>query len=250
MSSPNKNLKYALRVCRNNDINKVMDINETTLPENYPLFFYEQILEKYPEAFTLAYLVDQPEKIIGYIMWRVERGPSSFNLDYVKKAHLVSLAVIDSARRQGVASALLNRSMNIVKDYGIAEYVLEVRVSNAGAISLYETKHAYEKMKILHQYYRDGEDAFYMVHKYDPTGRYKMGSSNMSDDEIYNYYARRNSPYMGYRCPKCNHFMIKSLNYSMVGSIDPENTKVINCSACNEQLSLYEISNGKFDIKK
>ena len=70
-----KTIKYALRSCKYDDIPGVMDINESALPENYPQFFYEQILEKYSEAFTVAYLVDQPEKLIGYIMWRVERGP-------------------------------------------------------------------------------------------------------------------------------------------------------------------------------
>ena len=130
-------------------------------------------MEKYSEAFTVAYLVDQPEKLIGYIMWRVERGPFSFGLDYIKKGHLVSLAVLEQYRRQGVANGLLTRSMDIVKDYGVSEYVLEVRVSNANAIRLYEVVHNYEKIKILTQYYRDGEDAFYMAKKYDPTGRYQ-----------------------------------------------------------------------------
>ncbi len=129
-----KTIKYALRSCKYDDIPGVMDINESALPENYPQFFYEQILEKYSEAFTVAYLVDQPEKLIGYIMWRVERGPSSFGLDYIKKGHLVSLAVLEQYRRQGVANGLLTRSMDIVKDYGVSEYVLEVRVSNANAI--------------------------------------------------------------------------------------------------------------------
>ena len=160
-SAQMKDVIFELRQCAYDDISAVMDVNETTLPENYPLFFYEQILEKYPEAFTVAYLKNNPSKIIGYIMWRVERGSSSFGLDYIKKGHLVSLAVLETYRRYGVARALMQRSMKIVEDYGVAEYVLEVRCSNSGAIRLYHDAFEYEKIKIIHQYYRDGEDAFY-----------------------------------------------------------------------------------------
>jgi len=245
-----KSLKFALRACRNEDIPQVMDINETTLPENYPQFFYEQILEKYADAFTIAYLVDQPDKLIGYIMWRVERGPSSFGLDYIKKGHLVSVAVLEEYRRKGVANALLIRSMNIVKDYGISEYVLEVRVSNAGAIQLYEKVHGYERIKILPQYYRDGEDAFYMASKYDPTGRYKRGSSSMNAQEIINYYERRNSSNMCYLCPKCDNLLIKSVNNAVPGSVPPTDENKFECPNCGEEMRIYDIAQGKYNISK
>lgn len=245
-----KTIKFALRTCKSEDIPKVMEINETTLPENYPSFFYEQILEKYPEAFTVAYLVDQPHKLIGYIMWRVERGPSSFGLEYIKKGHLVSLAVLDGYRRQGIALGLLTRSMDVVKDLGISEYVLEVRVSNSGAIRLYEDVLKYEKIRILNQYYRDGEDAFYMGLRYDPTGRYKHGSVNMKDDEIYNYYVQQNMAYMCYTCPQCHHIFIKSLRFSTPGALMEGDQSVIQCTFCAHPMKIIDIANGLFDYKK
>jgi ribosomal-protein-alanine N-acetyltransferase len=246
--SQKKALRFSLRQCKYDDIPAVMEVNETTLPENYPQFFYEQILEKYADAFTVAYLVDEPEKIVGYIMWRVERGPSSFGLDYVKKGHLVSLAVLENYRRQGVANGLLSRSMEIVKNYGISEYVLEVRVSNSGAIRLYDKVYGYEKIKILPQYYRDGEDAFYMALKYDPTNRYRKGSTGMSDAEIRNYYIRQGTPSMCFACPKCTSFMIKSQKYNLPGSVNEGDQTTITCPNCGENLNTYEISTGKFDI--
>ena len=44
------------------------------------------------------------------------------------------------------------------------EFVLEVRVSNYGAINLYKN-FGYEVETIKKKYYRDGENAYYMIKK-------------------------------------------------------------------------------------
>ena len=248
LTSNSENSKFGIRPCKKEDISLVMDINETTLPENYPLFFYEQILERYPEAFTLAYLKDHPKTIVGYIMWRVERGPSSFTLDYVKKGHLVSLAVLPQFRRQGVANLILNASMDVVAEYEVSEYVLEVRVSNTGAINLYQNLHQYEKIKIITQYYRDGEDAFYMCKFHDPSKKYVAGTTGMSDEEIVSFYERQKKDYLCYHCPNCGTLLIKGLYYSLPGSINPNDSTTISCANCGFKLKYYDISQGNYDI--
>lgn len=240
---------YGVRSCTLTEIQKVMAINEATLPENYPIFFYEQILERYPDSFNLAYLLDDPDVIVGYIMWRVERGPSSFGLKYVKKGHLVSLAVLQQYRRQGVASALLKHSMSAVQQFNISEYVLEVRVSNTGAVRLYEDTHGYEKIRIVDHYYKDGEDAFYMSHKYDPKGDYQLGSHSLSDQDIFSYYEKKKEEYLCYQCPQCEKLLIKSKTYSFPGSVHPKNPSKITCSYCGYAFSLYELSMGTYDYR-
>jgi ribosomal-protein-alanine N-acetyltransferase len=241
-------IQFKVRNCTTKEIPAVMNINEATLPENYPIFFYEQILERYPESFLLAYSEEDPKIIIGYIMWRVEKGPSSFGLNYVKKGHLVSLAVLNKYRRIGVASTLLANSMQNVQKYSVSEYVLEVRVSNAGANKLYETKLGYEKIRILGHYYRDGEDAFNMAHKYDPNNEYKRGMHSMSDKEIIKFYKKKKQKFLCYRCPNCEKLLIKGLNYSFLGSINPKNPTKEKCAYCGTELSLYEISQGRWDV--
>lgn len=248
MNNPT-NHKFALRPCHTSDIQTVMDINESTLPENYPLFFYEQILERYPDSFLLAYLKDQPAIKVGYIMWRIERGPSSFGLDYVKKGHLVSLAVLPEYRRMGVASLLLSESMKLIEKYNISEYVLEVRVSNAGAIRLYEEAHQYEKIRVIGHYYRDGEDAFYMSHKFDPFHQYVRGSVGMKDEDVFQYYYKHNQGHLCFQCPHCNRLLIKSLNISYPGSVHPNDTTQFSCALCGHEILKYAISQGEFDMK-
>ena len=104
------------------------------------------------------------ETVVGYVMWRVERTPSKDSLKLVNKGHLVSIAVFDHYRRKGVAAALLAESMPMLKKHRIKEFVLEVRLSNYPAINLYK-KFDYETSGIKKKYYKDGENAYYMIFK-------------------------------------------------------------------------------------
>jgi ribosomal-protein-alanine N-acetyltransferase len=97
-------------------------------------------------------------------MWRVEKTPSINSLKLVNKGHLVSIAVSNQYRRLGIASALLSNSMERIKKYRIDEYVLEVRVTNYSAISLYK-KFNFSTRSIKDRYYRDGENAYFMTLK-------------------------------------------------------------------------------------
>jgi ribosomal-protein-alanine N-acetyltransferase len=160
-----KKFQYIVRQCKFDEIPKVVAINESTLPENYPTYFYEQIIEKYPESFMVAELVDEPGRLIGYIMWRVERGISSFGIQLVRKGHLVSIAVIEDYRCNKVATTMLRESMKKVLEYGVEEFVLEVRLSNENAVKLYEDHFHFKKCRLLERYYRDGENAHYMALK-------------------------------------------------------------------------------------
>ena len=127
-------ISFSIRPCKYQDLYKVIEINEVALPENYPYYFFEQIFEKYPESF-----------LVGYVMWRVERGISTFGVQLVKKGHLVSIAVLESFRHQGIGAELLKQSILCVNGYNVDEFVLEVRVSNISAVSLYESKFNFEK---------------------------------------------------------------------------------------------------------
>ncbi len=247
MKSTDQN--YALRVCTQKDIKSVMEINEKSLPENYPLFFYEQILERYPESFVLAYLKNKPKIIIGYIMWRIEKGPSSFSLDYIKKGHLVSLAILENYRRIGIGDALMKESMRLILQHSISEYVLEVRVSNIAAIHLYMNLNDYERIRIIGHYYRDGEDAFYMAYSCKSSNGYIQGSTGMTDDEIIQYYVQKNQSYICFKCKKCNYLILKGLSYSFPGSISPNDDSTYICSSCGTILKIYDISQGKYDIQ-
>jgi len=149
-----------LRRCELGDIIPVMEINLSTLPEHYSDYFYESLLEELPEAFIVAEISG---KVIGYIMCKMEHGFSNFKkLGFVKKGHVVSIAVIDEHRRKGFGSVLVDEAVKGVKTIQGSELYLEVRCSNNDAVRLYE-KLGFSITQRLKTYYRDGEDAYVMA---------------------------------------------------------------------------------------
>jgi len=149
-----------IRRCDPTDIIPVMEINLKTLPEHYSDYFYESLLDELPEAFLVAEISG---KLVGYIMCKMEYGFSNFKkLGFVKKGHVVSVAVIDEYRGKGFGSELVNESLKGVKMRQCGEMYLEVRCSNNDAVRLYE-KLGFSINQRLKTYYRDGEDAYLMA---------------------------------------------------------------------------------------
>ena len=74
----------------------------------------------------------------------------------------MNVAVAPERQRRGIASALLGRLFDLTADDDRRGYTLEVRVSNAGAIALYE-RLGFEPRGVRRGYYTDNrEDALIM----------------------------------------------------------------------------------------
>jgi len=75
---------------------------------------------------------------------------------------VMNVAVVPGRRRQGIASLLLNRLFELTAGRSRRGYTLEVRVSNAGAIKLYEEV-GFRPRGVRRGYYTDNrEDALIM----------------------------------------------------------------------------------------
>lgn len=154
---------YNIRPFGTNDIGEVVHINKECLPENYPDQFFLGLYYHAPKAFLVAEVDD---KIVGYIMCRIERGISSFGRLPVKKGHIVSVAILPTERNKGIGTSIIKSGMKAMEEYGATEFFLEVRKSNEAAVSVYESL-GYEVRRVLRGYYRDGEDAYLMIAKAD-----------------------------------------------------------------------------------
>ena len=149
-----------IRRCEPSDIISVMEINMKTLPEHYSDYFYESLLADLPESFLVA---ENAGTFVGYIMCKSEFGVSNFKkLGFVKKGHVVSVAVLDKFRGNGIGSALVEEAFKGVKEKQCDEMYLEVRCSNSDAVRLYEKLGMFVRQR-LRAYYRDGEDAYMMA---------------------------------------------------------------------------------------
>ena len=148
------------RRCEPSDLIGVMEINMKTLPEHYSDYFYESLLAETPEAFIVA---EKDGKFVGYIMCKTEFGFSNFKkLGFVKKGHVVSVAVLEEFRGNGFGKILVAEAFKGIKEKQADEMYLEVRCSNTEAVKLYQNLGMEVKQR-QKSYYRDGEDAYMMA---------------------------------------------------------------------------------------
>jgi ribosomal-protein-alanine N-acetyltransferase len=118
----------------------------------------------FPTPWSLAMFVLELSKTSGVCLAAVqETGIVGYCIcsRYDTIWHIMNVAVAPEHRRAGVASGLLN---DLVERVGDPEgrFTLEVRVSNAGAIALYE-RFGFRAAGIRRRYYQDnGEDAVIM----------------------------------------------------------------------------------------
>src|SRR2546427_8948784 len=81
---------YLLRPFRPDDLSSVVEINRVCLPENYSAYFFMEVYKSCPEAFIVA---ERENRVVGYIMCRLEFGFSDLRLfRMVRKGHVVSVA--------------------------------------------------------------------------------------------------------------------------------------------------------------
>ncbi len=99
-----------------------------------------------------AFDVDADEVLVGYLI--ISR--------YADAWHVMNVAVHVDYRGHGVATTLLNRLFDLTASDDRRGYTLEVRVSNEGAIKLYE-KLGFVARGVRRGYYTDNrEDALIM----------------------------------------------------------------------------------------
>jgi [ribosomal protein S18]-alanine N-acetyltransferase len=129
------------------DLPKVLAIERRAFPTPWSLAMFVLELSK-PSGICLAATNDQG--IDGYLVCA----------RYDEAFHLMNLAVDPDKRRRGIATMLLDAMLD--RGGHDANYTLEVRVSNAGAIALYE-RYGFRRVGTRRRYYADtGEDAIIM----------------------------------------------------------------------------------------
>jgi len=153
---------FTIRQFQPSDLDKVMRINQTCLPENYSPDFYMDLYDRFPATFIVA---EEDGKMVGYIMCRIESGFFGFATGSAKKGHVISVAVSPEHQHKGVGKTLLQKAIkNMQSIYKAKECYLEVRVSNIPAVRLYR-KLGFMIKRTLHGYYADNESAYMMTKK-------------------------------------------------------------------------------------
>lgn len=107
---------------------------------------------------------DENGMVVGHLFAKLEHDKSG---NTVTNAHITSLNVIQSHRKQGIATRLMRKSHTELSKHFSTQYVsLNVRKSNDRAFRLYNEVMKYEIQSIKKGYYADGEDAYCMQYTF------------------------------------------------------------------------------------
>ena len=133
------------------DLDAIERIENAVYPTPWSRSMFAGELAK-PSSLSLGGFDPDTGRLVAYLI--VSR--------YVDAWHVMNVAVDPDRRRNGIAQTMLGRLFELTADDGHRGYTLEVRVSNAGAIRLYE-RLGFERRGTRRGYYTDNrEDALIM----------------------------------------------------------------------------------------
>jgi len=147
------------------------------LSEPYSIYTYRYFLHCWPDLSFLAF-DSETKEIIGCVICKIDIintsqyiDPSEYNsiqeqLDSsaVKRGYIGMLAIDDRYRRLGIASKLVELSIDNMKSdkYKCSSVMLETEITNRGALNLYDNL-GFIRDERLYRYYLNGQDALRLI---------------------------------------------------------------------------------------
>ncbi len=124
-----------------------------------PPWSYQSVVEELdnPTAGCLVLRHRQSDEIGAYIIWHC----------VADELYIERIATASSYRRTGLSSELLKTSRDFALTNGVTRITLEVRVSNAAAIALYE-KHGFVCDGVRPRFYDEPKEDAYIYSLYLP----------------------------------------------------------------------------------
>ncbi len=108
----------------------------------------EMLEEEVNHALSVFYILSYRSKQIGYFSY----------LHILDESHILNVAILPEYQGQGHGNELMRSLIATAQELGCTAFTLEVRQSNAKAVSLYE-KYGFKLVGVRKGYYTDGEDA-------------------------------------------------------------------------------------------
>ena len=133
------------------DLGAIEEIEQRSYPTPWSRSMFAGEIAK-PSSVCLGAFDPEQDALAGYLIVS----------QYVDAWHVMNIAVSPDYRRHGIARRLFNELFEVTLDDGQRGYTLEVRVSNADAIRLYEQM-GFRGRGVRRGYYTDNrEDALIM----------------------------------------------------------------------------------------
>ena len=133
------------------DLLKLVEAENITFPDD-PWKEANYAYELRSNPYASLYVEEENRVIRGYLdLW--------ITFD---QAQIANIGVVPEYRRKHIGYSLMMHAMDQAEASGCENITLEVRITNAAAIALYE-RFGFVKAGRRHQYYEDGEDAWLMI---------------------------------------------------------------------------------------
>ena len=130
------------------DILKISELEKECFSDPWT---YRMFVEGFSSKLFYGLCAVEDGEIVGYACETV----------LFENAEVDNIAVAESCRRRGVGKKLLKKLETEAKERGARVILLEVRVSNAPAMTMY-LKEGFKGIYVRPRYYPDGEDAVVM----------------------------------------------------------------------------------------
>lgn len=146
-------MKPLIRPAKKVDFDSLFELEEICFKEEK---FHKKQLKYLLNKARSVVLVAEDGGITGSILVLLR--------DNIHNARIYSLNVHPAHRRLGIASLLMDKTMDLLKEKGVNKVTLEVGVNNKPAQNLYASK-GFVMDKKLYNYYKNGDDAFHLFRK-------------------------------------------------------------------------------------
>ena len=155
-------LHVTVREMEEKDLPAVLEVEDLCFKDkwNKENFLYELNENPYsnPWVIELGNTDESVVSVVGFCVWW-----QTFD-----SATICQIAVHPYLQRRQLGSAMMDEIINDCFAKRVQSLTLEVRATNEKAINFYK-KHGFETVTVKPHYYRDGEDAIYMMRKVDIT---------------------------------------------------------------------------------
>ena len=150
-------MNILFRRLRLRDLGAIEQIERRSYPTPWSRSMFAGELAK-PSSICLGAWDEDRGRLIGYLI--ISR--------YVDAWHVMNIAVDPPYRRRGIATMMMEELFELTAGDGRRGYTLEVRVSNQGAIKLYE-RLGFRGRGVRRGYYTDNREDALVMWK-DPVG--------------------------------------------------------------------------------
>jgi ribosomal-protein-alanine N-acetyltransferase len=152
---------FTIREFRRSDFNTLWEIDQKCFPpgisySQLELLTYMRRLRSFTlvaeqiEAGTGNGTPGRDGRPVGFIVGEAGRRQTG---------HIITIDVLEEARRSGLGSKLLRAAEDRLREAGCRAVFLETAVDNAAALAFYK-RHEYFLVKTVPRYYSNGLDAF------------------------------------------------------------------------------------------